>query len=200
MIGTGLSATVRCAIIAWIALALPGPSFAGVLTGQWPGRAGECQLVLEEYDREILHLRMRRAGTTWDSCAPEAAALAETLDGLLRAARSDRAGPFSLFLGRVVELPQLSRELAQAARGSQGWDMRAGRPRAGDPNRFVALLLARSRTLRDLFPSYTITSVSVEKVLVPTRSMIRARATGDQVPDERLPYDAMLWVRLERKR
>jgi hypothetical protein len=127
-------------------------------------------------------------------------ALAETLDGLLRAARSDRALPFNLFLGRIVELPWLSRELALAARGSQGWDMRAGRPRAGDPDRFVAGLLANSAALRDLFPSYTITSVSVEKVLVPTRAMIRARTAGDHVPDERLPYDAMLWVRLESKR
>lgn len=123
-------------LIVVLTLALPGPAFAGVLTGQWSGRAGECQLVLEEYDHEVLHLRMRRAG----------------------------------------------------------------RPRDGDPSRFVTGLLARGAALRDLVPGYTITSVSVEKVLVPTRAMIRARKAVDTFPDERLPYDALLWVRLERNR
>jgi len=192
---------MRLAALVLFVVALPLQAFAGVLTGQWPGRAGECELRLEEYDREALQLRMRQAGATmWDSCTSEATALAAALDGLLRAARTGREAPFSLFLGRVVELPGLSRELVQTARGSQEWDARAGRPRTGDPNRFVAGILAKSATLRDLVPGYSITRVSVEKVLVPTRAEIRARTGGGPVPEERLPYDAQLWVRLERKR
>ncbi len=113
--------------------------------------------------------------------------------------KPNNLAPLSLFLGRVVELPLLSGELVRTARESPEWDARAGRPRAGDPNRFVAGLLLNSAVLGDLLPDYTITSVSIEKVLVPTRAAIRARKTGDPVPDERLPYDAMLWVRLKRK-
>jgi hypothetical protein len=186
--------------VAVLSVALPCSAIAGVLTGQWLGRAGECQLVLEEYDREVLHLRMRREGAPMDPCMPEAAALAAALDGLLRSARADRAGPFSLFLGRVVEFPWLSRELAQQARESRGWDPLTGRPLAGDPNRFVAGLLAGSAALRDLVSGYAILHVSVEKVLVPTRAEIRSRQAGEPVPDQRLPYDALLWVRLESKR
>lgn len=186
--------------IAMLAAALPCLANAGVLTGQWPGRAGECRLVLEEYDREILHLRMRRDGAPVESCMPSSPALAEALDGLLRAARADREGPFTLFLGRVVELPGLSADLVRAARESQGWDTRSGRPRTGDPNGFVAGILAHTAALRDLVPGYTIAHVSVEKVLVPTRAGIRARTAIEPVPGERLPYDAMLWVRLERRR
>lgn len=188
-------------VVLALALPFPLPAAAGVLTGQWPGRAGECELRLEEYDREGLQLRMRRAGSAmWDTCTPEAAALAAALDGLLRDARSGLAAPFALFLGRVVELPGLSRELVQAARDSREWDTNAGRPRTMDANHFVAGLLAGSAALRDLLPGYAIAGVSVEKVLVPTRAAIRERREGDFVPDARLPYDALLWVRLEKKR
>jgi hypothetical protein len=137
----------------------------------------------------------------WDTCTPEAAALTEALGGLLRASRAgrDALAPLSLFFGRVVELPLLSPDLVRAARESPEWDARAGRPRSGDLNRFVAGLLLNSAALRDLLPDYTITSVSVEKVLVPTRDAMRARKAGDPVPAGRLPYDAMLWVRLKRK-
>jgi hypothetical protein len=188
-------------LLVCLAVALPLPAIAGVLTGQWPGRAGECELRLEEYDREVLQLRMRHAGATmWDTCTPAAADLAPALEGLLQAARADRAAPFSLFLGRVVELPRLSRQLVEAARESKEWDAATGRPRTIDVNRFVAELLLNSVPLRDLFPGYDITRISVEKVLVPTRAAIRERKEGGEIPDARLPYDALLWVRLERRR
>lgn len=204
MTGSGRSSVARCALIVFFVAhtvaTQPLPAFAGVLTGQWTGRAGECQLALEEYDREILHLRMRREGGAWDACTPEAAALAAALESLLRAARAEREGTFTLFLGRVVELPRLSAELVRTARQSREWDTRTGRPRAGDPNGFVAGILAQTPALRDLFPAYAIASVSVEKVLVPSSAEIRARKERDPAPGERIPYDAMIWVRLKSRR
>ena len=105
----------------------------------------------------------------------------------------------SLSLGRVVELPGLSAALAEAARASPGWDAASGRPRRGDVNGFVAGLLQQSAVLKGLLPAYSIESVSVEKVLVPTRRAVRERTATDGIPDGRLPYDAQLWVRVKQR-
>ena len=160
--------------------------------------AGACALVLEEYDGRYYHLRQRgEGGAPGDACEATAAELSAGLDRLLGGA--DPAGEISLFLGAVGDIPGLSAELVQAARASAGWDRVAARPRSGDVNGFVAALLEDGAVLRGILPGFVVTGVSVEKVLVPSRQMLRERTPGDGVPDARLPYDAQLWVRLRKR-
>jgi hypothetical protein len=180
----------------------PGPAKAGVLTGSWEERRDACTLTLEVYDGVSLVLRMRPDGATFAGPCPIAAeGLAAALDALLgkAAAGTGARAQLSLSLGRVVELPGLSAALAEAARASPGWDPVSARPRQGDVNAFVASLLLQSAVLRGFLPAYSIESVSVEKVLVPTPRAVRERTATDGVPDGRLPYDAQLWVRVRRR-
>ena len=179
----------------------PGPAAAGVLTNSWDERRDACTLTLEEYDGAALVLRMRPDGATFAGPCPIAAeGLAAALDALLRKAAADTgAQERSLSLGRVVDLPGLSAALAEAARVATGWDAASGRPRRGDVNGFVADLLQGSAALKGLLPAYSIESVSVEKVLVPTRRAVRERTAAAGIPDARLPYDAQLWVRLRQR-
>lgn len=176
------------------------PAVAGVLTGSWTTPAGGCVLVLEEYDGETLHLRRRpgvSSGTA--ACPASRSELVRGLESLLGDAFATRraiAGPTTLFLGVITEVPGLSAELVRAAKASPDWDSRRGKPRAGSPNGYVARVLAENTSLPALFPRYTLAGVSVEKVLVPTGKMLRERVAGREVPDARVPFDAMLWVRL----
>ena len=179
-----------------------GLAAAGVLTGSWVERRDGCTFTLEEYDGASLVLRMRQDGATFAGPCPIAGmALGAVLDALLSKGAAVPGGPEqrSLSLGRVVELPGLSRALAEAARASPGWDQGSGRPRRGDVNAFVAGLLLESAALREFFPAHTVESVSVEKVLVPTPGEVRKRTATDGIPDGRLPYDAQLWVRVKRR-
>ena len=195
----------RGAILAWaFALALwftLGPAEAGVLTNSWEERRDACTLTLEEYDGAALMLRMRPDGATFAGPCPIAAeGFAAALDVLLRKAAADTGAPArSLSLGRVVDLPGLSAALAEAARAAPGWDAASGRPRRDDVNGFVAGLLQGSAVLKGLLPAYSIESVSVEKVLVPTSRAVRERTAAAGIPDARLPYDAQLWVRVRQR-
>jgi hypothetical protein len=196
--GIGRAAPLALAL-GLIALAGP-PARAGVLTGSWTTPAGGCQLVLEEYDGASFHLRRRPGapGAT-AACTLTRQEFARGLASLLNdafAARRTPGGAASLFLGTIAEIPGLSEELVRAAKASPQWDVRQGKARSGSPNGFVAQVLAGQTTLPGLFPRFTLAGVSVEKVLVPTGRMIRERRAGDGVPDARVPFDAMLWVRL----
>jgi hypothetical protein len=189
-----IAAALSAGLLTLCALAARDAS-GGVLTRSWRDQAGACALVLELYDGSYYHVRLSAAAAgSLEPCVPAYAELADGLGRLLAAAAPD--GVISLFLGTVADVPGLSADLVAASRSSSGWDRRNGRPRSGDPNGFVASLLLRSPVLRDLLPGFEIVGVSVEKVLVPTRGAIRTRRPGDAVPDERLPYDAQLWVRL----
>jgi hypothetical protein len=54
------------------------------------------------------------------------------------------AGNFSsLFMGRSIDYPWLSRYLADAARGDSRWDSKKGKPVSMDINKYVSLLFLR---------------------------------------------------------
>jgi hypothetical protein len=95
----------------------------------------------------------------------------------------------SLSLGRIEALPWLSERVAEAARSDPAWNAKTGRPNAGSAEAWVADALRRhglARELLRLLAAYGVAAEpsSVEKVLVRTGA------------DARLPFDAVVWLRL----
>jgi hypothetical protein len=145
-----------------------------------------CEIALEARGSEpVLQLRPGR-------CAPGLDETRDALRALLRELYPDgRLGAVTdLCLGRIEALPWLSERLAAASLRAPGWDARRGRPRAGSPERFVAELLREQRLAAELIEVLAAFGAeaeigSVEKVLVR------------EEPDGRVPYDAIVWLRLE---
>ncbi len=113
----------------------------------------------------------------------------------------------SISLSRVEFLPWLSERLASAAARDPDWNVTTGKARHGHENAVVAALLERDGLVRETsapFARYglAVRSVSVEKVLVqradalPFADRLRAAGVKDAA---RLPFDAQLWLTLERR-
>jgi hypothetical protein len=139
-------------------------------------------------------------------CPLALAELLQGLDRLLAAAGPDLPVPATLFLGRIVEYPWLAERLARAALADPGWDAARGRPRAGGDNRWVADTLAQRRLLGELADRFAAEGLAlrvagVEKVLVGDVAgfaELRGLAADGVDPAARLPFDAQLWLRVER--
>ena len=100
----------------------------------------------------------------------------ETIAGILDKADSNRV---RLSFGRIERYAWLSELLQQRAASAGDW-----KPGIGKDNAYVRAKLAGMPEFIGLFGTWRVTGVSVEKVLVTPRT--------------RLPYDALLWVTLER--
>ncbi|HEX9742120.1 MAG TPA: hypothetical protein VGA17_04955 [Nitrospiraceae bacterium] len=184
---------------AWLMFSLSGiPAGAVVVTGSWKTQVESCTMVLEEEDRSAYHLRVLQIQSKIKTpCIPTAQAFT---DGFKRVMRD--AAPFQkqgkeavrIFLGRLVELPEMSRELSSTARQAREWNLFTGKPVRGHANVFVARLLLKSDTLRELLGGLKPVYLSVEKVLVPSRDMVTRWKRGASYPSKRVPYDCLLWV------
>lgn len=122
-----------------------------------------------------------------------------TTDALNASARRSDALYRSISLGRLVAYPALSQDLARTAATDPRWHRRRGHARDGHDNRLVGLLLFE--LLRPLTPTlarhgYRLIGVSVEKVLIAPAAELLPPAEAK--PKGRLPYDAQVWLRLER--
>lgn len=198
-----------------LALAVAPPSrAAGIELGErygdklaWTERAG-CRVSVE-YSAEWHTLRYR------NECAQPLAAKLALFAQLVEAAA--RGGvplgeATTLALGRLVDFPELVTDVALAARAAPDWDAEKGRVRgAATPrglNRYFARLLDDTGVLRPFLAALAASGVSagkasVEKVLVgppamtPVADALRARGVG---PADKLPFDAMVWLSLERAR
>jgi len=165
--------------------------------------AGECRLQLEATPEwNTLRLRVHNPANT--ACGIDK----ETVAAALRDAFSQRGLPSadngytSLSIGRLVEYPWLSQYLADAARNDPGFDLKKGKPRAKDLNKYVADLLRRDDALKPLSDAldgggYEISGVSVEKVLVGGSKDI-PEYQGEPFSG-RAPFDAQVWYRLKRR-
>jgi hypothetical protein len=177
---------------------LSPPAKAAVVSGSWKTRAEACTLVLEEEDRSVFRLRVVQPGSGIKTpCLPSDQAFADAFSRLMQeAAPFQRQGKDTvrLFLGRLIELPGMSRELSSTAREAREWNLSAGKPVRGDVNTFVARLLMKSDALRDLLGGLRLMRVNVEKVLVPSRDMVTRWKHGAPYPSKRVPYDCLLWV------
>jgi len=183
---------------------LATPAHALLVTGSWKVQAGACTVVLEEEDHEGYRLRFVQAkGSAKASCALTAQVFADSFARLMQdAAPFQKRGKETvrLFLGRLIELPDVSKELVTTTREAREWNLAEGRPVRGDENAFVARQLLKSEALRELLGGWKIVRVNVEKVLVPSRAMVERRARGAVYPTKRVPYDCLLWVELTETR
>ncbi len=210
--GAGLAMRNRTAAIGlllspatWLICSLLAPQTeAVVVTGSWKTQAESCMMVLEEEDRSAYHLRVfQLQNKIRASCIPSAEAFANAFGRVMQdAAPFQKQGgeTIRIFLGRVIELPGLSRELSSSARQAREWNIAAGKPVRGDENVFVGRLLLRSETLRELLGGLKLAHVSVEKVLVPSRDMVTRWKRGASYPNKRVPYDCLLWVEVSASR
>lgn len=190
---------------AWLILAhLAVPADAGVVTGSWKTQAEPCLVVLEEEDRSAYHLRIvQPRGVTKAPCVPSDQAFTDAFTRLMHdASPFQRQGKETvrLFLGRLIELPGMSKELVSTARQAKEWNLSAGRPVRGTENVFVTRLLLKSEALRELLGGLRLVRVSVEKVLIPSRDMVTRWKRGDSYPNKRVPYDCLLWVEVAASR
>ncbi len=183
----------------WLMASFSGvPAGAAVVTGSWKAQAGACTMVLEEEDRATYHLRIQQTQNKIKApCMPSTRDFTDAFNLVMRdAAPFQKQGKDTvpLFLGRLVELPEMSRELSSTARQAREWNLSAGKPVRGDVNVFVARLLLKSDTLRELLGGLRPVHIRVEKVLVPSREMVTRWKRGASYPNKRVPYDCLLWV------
>jgi hypothetical protein len=162
-------------------------------------------MILEEQDRSVFHLRVvQPGGGVKTACLPSDQAFTDAFDRLMQEATPfQRLGreTVRIFLGRLVELPGMSRELSSTTRHAKEWNLSAGKPVRGDAITFVTRQLLKSDALRDLLGSgLRLVRVSVEKVLIPSRDMVTRWKRGASYPNKRVPYDCLLWVEVEAAR
>ena len=168
----------------------------------WPVALAECGAKLERRNVEP-HLLLVRTG-----CPVSLQSLAQLLEvGLGRLSSEGSPLPRSIYLGRVMDYPEWSKNLAEAAAQSPDWDVRRGHPRKRSENnnfRVTRLLNgpAYPQDLTPVFSRYGLIAciASVEKVLVfEAREIFPSTSKISQAirPAARLPADAQVWLSLQ---
>jgi hypothetical protein len=191
------------AIAAIVLLAGGGDAFADETLAAIA--AGECTLSLEA-SLKWQTLRLRARHPRHHGCLISEDDVRRVMAEAAAAAHPAwEAGPFSsLSLGRLIEYPFWARQLAaRAAADTAGWDLRRGRPVDNAINAYAAKQLRAAEGIRVFETSlaeagYRIAGVSVEKVLVgPYPQAEGSRPAGRK---GQAPFDAQVWLRLERRR
>jgi hypothetical protein len=164
--------------------------------------AGECVLSVESNDAWAT-LRLRAHHPDGKYCRIGK----EEMLAVLTAAFSKTEPPklegtyTSLFIGRLIDFPWLSRYLVRAALNDTRWDREKRPPEPGPLNKYVSDILSRRDVTAELEgpfadAGYRIAGASVEKVLVGT---VRDLSFYEGDPfTGRVPYDALVWFKLER--
>lgn len=221
-----LGALAQAAVVGLAGLgaaALLRPAFADDLVlASRP--VGECALSVERSTQEPHVLRVRTFHPKYLGCTIDPTALVAVLEQAVGTANEAQTGPFysTISLGRLVDHPWLSAHLARTAAADPRWNRRTGRPHREDINHYVAELLSGPAVTDRLQPAltaagYRITHATVEKVLVARAQEIPALGAapeaapgaapgaalgtglGDTRLRGRLPFDAMLWFRLQAR-
>jgi len=162
----------------------------------------ECTATLERRTVEPNVLIVR------NGCPLSLPSLSKLLESGFQGLFTDNSLPIrGIYLGRLMDYPEWSQDLAKTAAKSPTWSSKSGRPtKAGESdNRRVRLLLngqAYPPSLKPLFAKYQVTACigDVEKVLV-----FKAKDIWfDKIPipngisaEARLPVDAQIWLRLQ---
>jgi hypothetical protein len=166
-------------------------------------RVGDCELRLEA-DTKWQTLSMRVRSEDHGDCRIDQ----QTMAAAIHTALSGTAPPIprkdytSLSIGRLVEYPWLSLSVVNAARNDPEFDVKKGKPRSKDLNKYVADLLRQEEACKQLSEvlagsGYEVVGVSVEKVLVGAAKDILSYQ-GEPFSG-RVPFDAQVWYRLMRK-
>jgi len=122
----------------------------------------------------------------------------QVIHGWLQQRAADAPSLASLSLGRAENFPWLSHHLADTALRSHEWHKRLRRATPGEHNQYVADILSEPTFLQRLDQAfngsaYRVASVSVEKVLAGKASEY---ASGNTTSNEKVPFDAQVWLRL----
>lgn len=153
-------------------------------------QAPECLVSFERHAEARVVLRLRPACTLGYSSTQAAV---RTL-----LAQEGDAREITLSFGRIERYGWLSSLLARQASSSRRWDLAAGKPEGGHENAYVAGALRGMPEFTALFERWLVAGVSVEKVLVKAAAELSLPAGAPVPPDSKLPYDAILWVTLQR--
>ncbi len=152
--------------------------------------APECEVAFERFEETRTILRVRPA------CPIGFTSTQTAVRQILQQAGD--AAVVTLSLGRIERYPWLSDALARQASSSRRWDAAAGRPVAGHSNAYVAAALRGMPEFTVLFERWQVAGVSVEKVLWKRAAELQLPAGAPVSPRAKLPYDAILWVTLQR--
>jgi len=168
---------------------------AAGIAGAGAYAAPECTVGFERIEESRLVLRLRPA------CPIGFASTHAAVRGIL--AQAGDAAVLTLALGRIERYAWLSALLARQASSSRRWDPAAGRPleqrgRRVHENAYVAAALRGMPEFTALFDRWRIAGVAVEKVLVRRAAELPLPAGAPVAPHAKLPYDAIVWVTLER--
>lgn len=163
---------------------------------------GDCSIRVEADDQaRMLRLRVHPE-------YPRCHATRESVQRTLRAVFSEADPPklqgvyASLYLGRLIDYPWLCEYLALTAYSDPRWDRKRGKPVSMGLNKYVSAVLSGREVLSQLEEAfgnsgYSVRAVSVEKVLVGRLGDVPLYR-GKELPGK-VPFDAMVWFRLERK-
>lgn len=141
-------------------------------------------------------------------CPLSMRSLAQLLDSGLQVLFPERRLPIqSISLGRLMDYPEWSLELADMAAKSPAWNAKRGRPtKSGESdNQRVRWLLndsANLQLLKPLFAHYGLTAciADVEKVLVFKAKDLFTHKTAlprGLASEARLPFDAQIWLHVQ---
>jgi hypothetical protein len=164
---------------------------------------GECRLTVEANDQWHT-LRLRAHHPQYRPCHIDRESMLAALGAaFLKTERPKLEGSYSsLFIGRLIDYPWLSQHLAFAAlNDKKGWDSRRGKPVTTGINAYVAKVVSAKPLLAQIEPvfiknGYRVVGVEVEKVLVG--GFAEVPFYPGELPPGRVPYDAMVWFRLEK--
>ena len=170
------------------------------LAGTQSGPDMQCKPVVEDRADQG-RLRVRPHADAFLQCTLTREELASLLREFLHRPEHGAIRYQSLFLGRLVEYPWLSRYLAEQATVDPIWEAIGRRAQDGEINAFVRAIftsadaIALLRALLD-GTAYTVTGVSVEKVLVAPANSI---GWLENSRTDLVPYDAMIHLNLQKE-
>lgn len=153
------------------------------------------------------HIEVRSDGTTasfrphtsdFEHCLVDEETYRQVTSQWLQARPADSPELKSLFLGRAVSFPWVSRQLADTALQRPDWAVRMARTKPWERHRLAAETIndpAIRQRLDAAFAEtrYKVVGISFEKVLFGKAGEYSSNPAAGKVP---VPFDAQLWLRL----
>ena len=145
-------------------------------------------------------MRIRSHENAFLSCTVSQDKFNELITAAFADPESNKTEFKSLFIGRLIEYPWLSRYLAIQSLQHEDWDSEKGQYKGTNINAFVAGILSSPELLGQIQEpfagtGYTVSRASVEKVLVGKANEIEWLEISTNVM---VPYDAMVHFILEK--
>jgi hypothetical protein len=164
--------------------------------------AGKCSLTVEADDES--HTLRLRVHPEREDCHIEKDVMLTALKAAFSKTDTPRLeGTYSsLYIGRLIDYLWLSQYLSATAYTDPAWDKKRGKPVALGINKYVSNILSRKEITAEIEEAFTtsgyrVIATTVEKVLVGGFGDVPLWQ-GKMAPGK-LPYDAIVWFRLEKK-